>query len=185
MRRSVRSNKEYRAVGYFAPLFGRLPVTANARKPPVAKATAAPTRRSAVPCIASHSRIARARSGPKSVAASPCMHITAPNTRRVFGAREAAAHRITTSPMAMRTAPAAYSPTGAAKYSRRTVVTLSGTTRPTIPTTMVKRATSNAADLTSSQAAFLDCIRVATQPARGPTPGSCNETAWRAPWEAS
>ena len=38
----------------------------------------------------------------ESVAASPCMHITAPNARSVFGAREAGAHRITTSPMATR-----------------------------------------------------------------------------------
>ena len=44
----------------FTPLLGRWPVTANARKHPAAKATAAPTRRSAVPCIVSHSMIARA-----------------------------------------------------------------------------------------------------------------------------
>jgi hypothetical protein len=76
------------------------------------------------------------------------MHITAPNARRVFGAREAGAYRITTSPMATRAAAAVYNPTGVAKYSRRTVVPPSGDTSPTMPTTMVKRATSNAADFT-------------------------------------
>jgi hypothetical protein len=51
--------------------------------------------------------------------------------------------------MATRTAPAAWRPTGVAKYSRRTVVTRSGETRPTMPTKMVKRARSNAAILIS------------------------------------
>jgi hypothetical protein len=69
----------------------------------------APMRRSAVPCLVSHSRADRARS-----------------------------------------AATAYSPTGVAKYSRRTVVPLSGEMRPTMPTTMVKIATSSAAALMSS-----------------------------------
>ena len=44
-------------------------VNANATKTPLAKATTAPARSSAVPCITSHSMIARARSIPKRVAA--------------------------------------------------------------------------------------------------------------------
>ena len=147
----------------------RWPETANAMKPPAATATAAPTRRSAVPCIVSHSRTARARSGPRSVATSACMHITAPNARSVFGAREPGAHRITTSPMAARTAPAAYSRTGVAKYSRRAVVRLSGDTNPATPTTMVTTATSSAADLTTLTPCF---------PARPPGSGPGR---WRSP----
>jgi len=76
------------------------------------------------------------------------MHITAPSARIVFGAREAGADRSTTSPMATRRAAAAYRLTGAAKYSRRTIVPASGETSPAMPTTMVKRATSKAANLT-------------------------------------
>ena len=75
-------------------------------KAPQANATKAPARRSAVPCIASHSMIVRARSSPKSVAASACRHITDPNARKVRGQREFAAARINTSPIATRKAPA-------------------------------------------------------------------------------
>jgi hypothetical protein len=84
---------------------GRRPVTANAMKTPLTRATTAPARRRAGRMV-SHSRTVRACSGPRSVAEIPCMHMRAPNKRRVFGAREAVALRITTSPIARRTAPA-------------------------------------------------------------------------------
>ena len=72
-------------------------VTATAMKPPVTAATTAPARKSAV-WTASHSRIARARSGSMSVAESACRHIAAPSARTVLGQREPEAARISTSP---------------------------------------------------------------------------------------
>jgi len=50
--------------------FGQRLCDREATKPLVNTATTAPARKSAI-CIASHSRIARARFSPKSVAASP------------------------------------------------------------------------------------------------------------------
>src|SRR6185369_17418766 len=60
---------------------GRRPVvSANTMKTPLARATIAPARRSAGRMV-SHSRTVRACSGPRIVAESPCMHISAPNKR--------------------------------------------------------------------------------------------------------
>ena len=75
------------------------------------------------------------------------MHITAPNARRVFGAREAGAAQDHHEPHGNANSGGRIESHRRREVQPSNLVPLSGEMRPTMPMTMVKRATSNAAIL--------------------------------------